>query len=53
MDRAETVKVIDILKSGNQGDKGFSLRRTIKTLQRAERERVIAEYRDRLGGKKE
>lgn len=44
MDRKELVKVLNILKNDKGEQKGFSFRRTIKTLQEAKRNETIYLY---------
>lgn len=48
MDRNELIKTIEILKTQPKDEKGFSFRRTIKTLQDAKKLQIIEEYRNQL-----
>lgn len=44
MNREELINTIEILRIQPKDEKGFSFRRTIKTLQQAERMRAVDEY---------
>lgn len=48
MNREEFIKTIEILRTQPKEEKGFSFRRTIKTLQQAEKMRAVYEYQKQL-----
>lgn len=48
MNEQEFVSIIKILKEQPKENKGFSFRRTIKTLQRAKKMQAIKDYRNQL-----
>ena len=48
MDRTELAKTIEILKTQPKENKGFSFRRTIKTLKQAKQNKPINDYYDHL-----
>ena len=48
MNREEFIRTIEIIKTQPEGEKGFSFRRTIKTLQQAEKMRAVYEYQKQL-----
>lgn len=48
MDRNELIKTIEILRTQPKDEKGFSFRRTIKTLQQAEKMRAVYDYQKQL-----
>ena len=48
MNEQEFVKTLQILKKQPKQEKGFSFRRTIKTLQQARKMQAVEEYRRQL-----
>ena len=48
MDEQEFVEIIKILKEQPNENKGFSFRRTLKTLQQARKMQAVEEYRRQL-----
>jgi hypothetical protein len=48
MDRNEFIKTLTILKTQPKQEKGFSFRRTVKTLQQAHRMDAVIKYQNQL-----
>ena len=48
MNRTELINILNILKNDKSEQKGFSIRRTIKTLQYARKMQAAEEYRRQL-----
>ena len=48
MDRTEIANIINILKIQPNNSKGYSYRRTLKTLQQAEKAAAILKFKDQL-----
>ena len=48
MNKEELVSILQILKEQPNENKGFSFRRTIKTLQQAKKMQAVEEYRSQL-----
>ena len=48
MNKQELVNILNILKNDKSEQKGFSIRRTIKTLQYARKMQTVEEYRNQL-----
>lgn len=48
MNKKELVSILQILKEQPDENKGFSFRRTIKTLQQAKKMQAVEEYRSQL-----
>ena len=53
MNRTELINTLNILKNDKGKQKGFSFRRTIKTLQEAKKKEPIMEFWENLQGKGE
>ena len=53
MNKQELVNILNILKNDKGEQKGFSFRRTIKTLQEAKKKEPIMEFWENLQGKGE